>query len=390
MLYLVSQKEIKSVYELRSKTISIGNVSDMAQLYMKKVAKASGILNDVRFKSRSVDESIMLLRESKIDAIFLFAPKSYVKKFLDNGLFISSIPTDFLSTLTTKEGLKNQKYKIDGRLVTTLKSPNFVIAPVDTLDSDWVKKIESIAEDFGCMKSLKVPEPFYGLIHPELLNAVANYDNRIKDAQNKHNIREAVQVSLLNTKLNNDKMVYTYQISNTSPTDVNVSFLYIKTSALDQSPIKAHHLFKNSAFDTRYSIEKSSSKLVSFVYYNPFAIQVKKLPIELVFRDLRYDANSDESRVMIVPSIIGDDVLASHRFTIPTKPCKENGRKFEEFTINSTQRSSSSSISFGVPSVSKPSKQDVSTTQKLLDGSSSKSSKEDFATKKLIDLGTSK
>lgn len=304
VLFLVSHEEIKSVYDLRSKTLSIGNISDIAQVYLQKVAKNSGILQDIRFKSYSINKSMNALDKKEIDAFFLFAPISYMNKFLDKGFYISSVPKDFYSVLNTKEGLKRLKYKINGRMISSFKTPTFLVSPLASADIELVDKIGVVADKFGCMDNVKIPNAFYGQLHPELLNAIAKKKENdlaslvLDDLAAK---RFAIKVSFYNKKIEDDKHVYLYKVHNTSNEDINVSFDHFETKLFDRSTIKPHHLFKINTKKANMKVLKKSEKLVSFTYENPFASRIKPFNLILVFKDERYDDN-----YVSISSRIGD------------------------------------------------------------------------------------
>ena len=173
ILYLVSKEDIKSIYDLRRKKISVGNISDISQVYLKDIANDSGVMLDINFKSFDLKDSMQKIRQGEIDAFFMFAPKNKVATILKNKLHISSTPNDFLKVLNDKQGLNTLKYKIDGRLIRSYKVPNYVVGLVETLDAEMPKKVRAVVEAFGCYKQAKIPDAFYGNPHPELMNIMA-------------------------------------------------------------------------------------------------------------------------------------------------------------------------------------------------------------------------
>jgi len=126
VLHLVGNSEIKSIYDLRFKKVSIGDVSDIAQVYLKNVAQKSGMIKDIEYKSLSIDDSIVALRDGEIDAFFLFAPKEYIYKYLENNFYISSVPDDIRTGISLEEGLNILKYKINERVLQTFQTPNYI------------------------------------------------------------------------------------------------------------------------------------------------------------------------------------------------------------------------------------------------------------------------
>lgn len=287
ILYLVSKEEIASVYDLRQKSISVGNISDIAQVYLNDVIKESGVGLDINFKSLSLEDSIKKVREGELDAFFIFAPMSKVTEIANGGLYVSTTPDDFLKVLNKKQGLESVKYKIDDRIVTSYKSPNFLVAIVQTLDVAFAAKIKEVVLAFECYKNVKIPDPFYGNVHPELQNAILSIladanAQKLLDAKD-----EAISISFYKESKQEKGKLYYYQIENVSSDDVNLSFENMKTKAFDNYAFKPRHLLKLQMRDTVIEMRAKSKKLISFAYSNPFATRVEDMNIELNFKETR-------------------------------------------------------------------------------------------------------
>ena len=321
VLHLVSNKQINSIFDLRYKKISIGDVSDIAQIYLKNAAQKSGMIKDIQFKSLSIEDSIKALDKGKIDAFFLFAPKQYIYKYLKNNFYISSIPQEIKSEINMEEGLKVLKYKINERVVHTLQTPNYLISPLATLDLNITNKIEVVAKKFGCFKSMKIPKEFYGQLHPELLNIYEKIkaelaaqklkDDAAKKAaldaanliKNKSDLRNAVNIAFSGKKIFDNYTEYIYTITNKTPKITNVNFEYIKTNFFDKYSVKPHHVIKLSSTTRKIPIDANSSKVITFKYKNTFALNIDNLSVDLVFKDLRYN-----DRILNIPLVIGESI----------------------------------------------------------------------------------
>lgn len=310
VLYLVSREEIKSIYDFRGKNISTGKVTDIAQIYLKNALKDTGILKDIDFKALSIDASIKALEDKEIDVFFLFAPKNHIYKFLKKGFYISSIPNMLRTELNTQEGLSVVKYKIDDRLILTYQSPNFLVSPLATLDVDIVKKIEIVANRYGCFNTLKIPKAFFGQVHPELLKALELLKAKLEaekqaklDADALALEKDGVSISYVETKKYDEYVDYIYKVSNITTEPRKVIFQYIKTKYFDQFAIKPHHVLTLNTKSEQLSIEPNSEKIISFRYKNPFTIRIENLKVELVFKDAKFT-----DKRIILPLTIGDNL----------------------------------------------------------------------------------
>jgi len=302
ILYLVSKKEIKSIYDLRRKSISVGNISDMAQIYLQEIAKNSGVILDINFKSYSFADSMQMLSNDKLDAFFIFAPKRKIINMVKKGLYISSMPDDFTKVLSTKSGLKKVKYKIDGRLVRSYKVPNFVVGVVDTLDTKINDKVKDVVRAFECYKQVKVPDAFYGNVHPYLAKAIASIQAEIDAKKLLNEKRDALTIKFFKEKKSSDSKLYYYQINNTSSDDVNLTFTTSKTKAFDKYAFKPRHLLNIQLANPIIEVKANSKKLISFKYHNPFSTRLKNLKLDLNFK--RKDTDGQE---FSIPLIIGDE-----------------------------------------------------------------------------------
>ena len=338
VLYLVSNKQIDSIFDLRYKKVSIGDVSDIAQIYLKNAAQKSGMIKDIQFKSLSIEDSIKALDKGKIDAFFLFAPKQYIYKYIKNNFYISSIPSEIRSEINMEEGLKVLKYKINERVVQTLQTPNYLISPLATLDLNIINKIEVVAKKFGCFKSMKIPKAFYGQLHPELLNIYEKLKaeraaQKLKDdaakkaalsvanlVKNKDNLRNAVNITFTQKKEFDNYTEHIYTITNKTSKITNVNFEYIKTNFFDQSSVKPHHVIKLSSTTRKIPVDANSSKVISFKYKNTFAINIENVTVDLVFKDLRYN-----DRILNVPLVIGESNILNMSTNI-SKDSKNSGK----------------------------------------------------------------
>jgi len=302
ILYLVSKKEIKSIYDLRRKSISVGNISDMAQIYLQEIAKNSGVILDINFQSYSFSDSMQMLSNDKLDAFFIFAPKRKIIDMVKKGLYISSMPDDFTKVLSTKSGLKKVKYKIDGRLVRSYKVPNFVVGVVNTLDTKINDKVKDVVRAFECYKQVKVPDAFYGNVHPYLAKAIEDIQAEIDAKKLLNEKRDALTIKFFKEKKSSGSKLYYYQINNASSDDVNLTFTTAKTKAFDRYAFKPRHLLNIQLANPIIEVKANSKKLISFKYHNPFSTRLKNLKLDLNFK--RKDADGQE---FSIPLIIGDE-----------------------------------------------------------------------------------
>lgn len=298
LLFLVSKNEISSIYDLRGKTISTGSVNDIAQIYLKNGLTDTGVLDTIRFRAMNVDDSLKALEKKEIDLFFMFAPKDYIYKFLKKGFYISSIPTKIRESLNKEQGLEVVKYKIDERVVLTYQTPKFSIAPLTTLDTNIVQKIEVVAKKFGCFENMKIPPAFFGAVHPEFLKAyeAARLAALEKQKQN------GIAISFVELRKYDAYKDYIYKVSNDTNETINVDFEYIDTKYFDDSAVKAHHILKLNTKSDRLSIDPKSEKIISFKYQNNFALRVNDLKVDLIFRDTRF-----ADKKFVLPLVIGDN-----------------------------------------------------------------------------------
>ena len=301
ILFLVSNQEINSLYDLRDKILSVGEVSDIAQVYIQSMIKDNGIIRDIHFQSLSVNDSIKALEKKKIDAFFLFAPKETIYTYLKKGFHISSIPSDMRKHLNNEEGLSSFKYKIDERIVRTYKVPNFVVSPIATLDTDITRKIEVVGDKFGCFDTIKVPKAFFGQLHPEFLKIAEALRLKKLAEQNKQKAMEELTIKFFQKTKYPEYTDYVYKVSNNTEAELLVSFEYFKTKLFDDYAIKPHHMIKLALPNSVIKLDANSTKLLSFQYKNPFTLRVDKdITIDLIFKDLRYT-----DRFLTIPLEIG-------------------------------------------------------------------------------------
>ncbi len=217
---------------------------------------------------------------------------------MKKGFYISSIPSKIRQSINKEQGLSVVKYKIDKRLVLSYQTPKFSIAPLSTLDTNIVQKIEVVAKKFGCFENMKIPPAFYGAVHPEFLKAyeAAKLTALEKQKQN------GITISFVELRKYDNYKDYIYKITNETDEVINVDFEYIKTKYFDDMAVKAHHILKLNTKSSRLSIDAKSEKIVSFKYQNSFALRLKDLPVDLVFKDTRFT-----DKKFVLPLVIGDN-----------------------------------------------------------------------------------
>jgi len=294
-LYLVSKKTITSINDLRGMKVSTGLSSNIAQLYLSNISKNSGIKLDITYKSLDVDDSIYALKNDKIDAIFLFAPQNYAKKFSKHDLNISSLPDDFFANLSFKKGLNRESYYIGDERIRTFSVQNFVIAPKNTLDTKINVKIEAMVSAFGCYQSLQNIDSFYGEMHEMVKEAVGSIHKRIEK-------ENAISITLRTVEKVDNGSKYIFDISNGSDSDMNITFEGFETNAFDNIPIKPRHLIEVVPSGD-LGIKAKSEKMVSFIYKNPFLYTIKKKKIKTIYKNL----SVKDSKVEFFLTI-GDDL----------------------------------------------------------------------------------
>jgi hypothetical protein len=282
LLYIVSKKEIKSVYDLMGAIVSTGKISNISQIYLNDIIKNSGLNLDINFESLDMKDSLKALKKGSIDAIFMFESKEYIYDLLKSGFKISSMPKDMSDLLKKEKGLIEYKYKIDNRLILTYKVPNYIIAPLETLDTQIGKKIEAVVDKFECYKNIQNIDPFYGKIHPNVKDAIANIINKNGSLSDD---KGGISISFEKIKKVDDKKTYYYSINNTSSKDINVSFDYYKTEIFDTTSIKPRHVLSNFPQGV-IEVKSDSKRMISFIYENRFSIKVEDAKVEGVFKDL--------------------------------------------------------------------------------------------------------
>jgi TRAP-type uncharacterized transport system substrate-binding protein len=290
VLYIVSKIKIDSIYDLRGKRISTGNISNFAQVYLSDMLQNSGLSTDISFRSYSFDKSINLIKSDKIDMIFMFSKPKDFQKLQKHNLVISSIPKDAFQFLKRNKGLNPYNYKVGDKIINTLSAPNYIVAPLETLDIDISKKIEAIVDKFECYKNIQNIDPFYGAIHPEVKDAISRIRVRNKAADELNNKLNSIVIKLDDTKVVDNQTQYVYRVYNDSKYDANITFDHYRTKLFDNTAIKARHVLDNFP-KGNINIKPFKSKLVSFTYENRFTTKVKDTKINLIFKDLVNDGN---------------------------------------------------------------------------------------------------
>ncbi len=295
-LFLISKKDINSIYDLRAKNVSIGNISNISQIYLKDIAKNAGVLLDINFKTLSKRDSIKALKNDQVDAIFIFAPKRYMNLAKKNGLKVISLPKDFFKYLTITKGVKVDKLKFNKKSISTLSIPNFVIAHPFINPED----LEALVYGFKSSKNLQRIDSFYGKIHDGFFDALLN--SKLKKAKQKIQKakRDAIEFKFVDRVKYQNETRFLYSIRDNSEFDINVTFDYFKTKDFDKSPIKPRHLLK--ILPDKVILKSNSERVISISYSNPFNTRVDA-KVNLVFIN-----ESDKENKIEIPLIIGDNL----------------------------------------------------------------------------------
>ncbi len=291
LLYLISKKPITSIIDLRSMRISTGLSSNIAQLYLDNITKNSGIKLDITYKSIDLDHSLYALDNDEIDAIFLFGPADYVKKIQKAKFILNSLPDDFFSNLTLKQGLNRESFMAGDKYIRTFSVPNFIIAPKNTLDTKIETKIEAMVSAFECYRTIQNIDAYYGDIHEMVKASISNIHKRIED-------ENALSVALVGTQKVDNGRKYVIEFSNASSTDMNITFEGFETKAFDKSPIKPRHLIEILP-EGIIEIKAKSHKSVSYVYQNPFLQEIRKKKIRVIYKNLTVENSKIEFSLTI-------------------------------------------------------------------------------------------
>ncbi|MEA3354642.1 MAG: TAXI family TRAP transporter solute-binding subunit [Campylobacterota bacterium] len=277
LLYIVSKKKIDSIYDLRGTKISTGKISNIAQVYLKDIIENSGMAMDISFKSFDMEKSLKALKNDSIDMIFIFSSQNNIEEILNSGFKISSIPADMFRFFKKRKGLIEYNYKVDNKYISTVKAPNYLIAPLETLDDAIGKKIEAMVYKYGCYKNIQNIDPHYGKIHPGVKTAISNIRNYT-------NSTGLINVVFQSAKRSSDRVNYFYKIYNSSSLDMNVTFDHYETKLFDDTPIKPRHVIENFPKGI-IKLKPKSDRIVTFVYKNNFTSKIKQTDVELVFKD---------------------------------------------------------------------------------------------------------
>lgn len=285
-LFFVAKKKINSIDEMRNMRISSGLASNIAQLYMDDISKNSGTKLDIIYESLDLDDSIYALMHDKIDAIFIFGPKSYAKKFTQNNLIINSLPNDFFTNLSIKKGLNRDALNLNGERIRTLSVQNFIIAPKNSLDAKLNSKVEAMVSAFECYRTIQNIDAYYGDLHPLVKEAVGSIHERIEN-------ENAIHVRFSHSEPVDNGRRYIYTLSNHSQNDMNITFEGFYTRAFDAIPIKPRHLIEVIPSGSLL-LKAQSSEMVSFVYANPFLYTIGKQSIKVVYKNLTVEDSKVE------------------------------------------------------------------------------------------------
>lgn len=295
VLYMIAKRKIKSIYEMRGMTIATGKVTNLAQIYLSDMARNSGISLNINYTSLEFEAALEALAADDVDMIFMFGPTSYVRDAVEKDFIVSSFTPQMKKLLQKRQGLLNFTYKIDKERIATYKVPNYVIAPLVTLDTEIAKKIKALVDTFACYKRIQNIDPFYGQLHPEVKNAIA----QLRAEEANLNNKGSVKLSLINVKKEKGDTKYFFQLQNSYAQDVNVTFDYYKTKLFDSTAFKPRHVL--DVFPKgKIEVKANNSRLVSFIYKNNFTTRIKQSEISLIFQDL-----TNKSTIS-VPLEIGD------------------------------------------------------------------------------------
>ena len=277
ILYLVSKKEINSIVDLRYKEVSTGLSSNIAQLYLNNIAKNSGVELSIGYNSMDIDDSLDALENNKIDAIFMFAPYSYIRKITKKGFTIRSLPNDFFSNFSIKKGLNRYSYDIEDRYIRTFSVQNFIIAPKTTLDKNIALKVESMISSFGCYKSIQNIDAFYGDIYPSVKDSVNDIQQRVDK-------EDSINFYLSKKAKTSDGTRFVYYATNNSSSDMNITLDEFRTNKFDNVPIKPRHLLSITP-SGNIELKAKSEKMITIIYKNTFLYRVKPTRLEVIFKN---------------------------------------------------------------------------------------------------------
>jgi len=290
ILYLVAKRPIKSIYNFRGMKISVGNISNMAQVYLNDMLQNSGIAPYIEFKGYDFNTSLNLIKKDKLDALFMFGDESYKQKIKEEGLYALALPLDALRFLKKRKGLIPYSYTFNDKVVTTFSVPNFLVAPLKTLDIDISKKIEAMVDQFQCYKKIQNIDPIYGAIHPDVKNAIANIRAREKKESELSQKLNSIEITLQKKQNIQDSTQYIYEVANHSKFDQNISFDYYRTKLFDKTAIKPRHVLNNFPKGV-IEVKAKSQRVVTFIYKNNFTTKIKDTNITVVFKDLSNKGN---------------------------------------------------------------------------------------------------
>jgi len=264
-IYLVTKDfSISSIYDLRNKTVAVGDRNNLAASYLMRIAKKYGVSQEINTKAIGEIEAIKELNNGTVDAIFVFASKRYNRSL--RGLDINNLPNDFITVLKKQSGLNKFRTR---KGVSTIKASNFVIVSND-LDYDALFKVVKNLQKKR-VKILKSLNPQIGILNSNISSILNEIQQDLAPKQivqkksSKKIIspnvveKEDIEFKLIDSSLDGDKLQLYYHIINNTDNMINMKFDSIRTKSLDEYPFKVRHLFKiNQLF---LSIDKNSKKM---------------------------------------------------------------------------------------------------------------------------------
>ena len=285
ILYLISKKKINSIEDMRNMRVSTGLSSNMAQLYLANIATSTGTPLDISYHSFDFEDSMGALERNEIDVIFMFASEEYVQTFAGSDFKIRSLPNEFFNSLKSIKGLHPHSFYVNKERIQTVEVQNFLIAPKNTLDTSINLKIEAMVSAFECYNTIQNIDPFYGELHEALKPAITKIHERI-------NLEEAINFTLKSKVKSDGGMKYVYEVRNDSTEDMNITLKELRTKSFDTIPIRPRHLI-TVVPSGDIGIKKNSTKVVSFLYKNPFIYNIKKREIAIVYKNLTVKESED-------------------------------------------------------------------------------------------------
>lgn len=305
-----------SLYDLRGKRVATGEVSDLAQVYLRHAARKAGIGGIIQYKALPSDQAYEALEKKGVDAAFLVVPQRMLSAYADADLPVRSLPKELSDPVRELGAWEDTVVSFKTKKVNTFKTPLFLVASSDLPQEKSEPMVYALAQ-LGIDPTQK-PNPAYGPLFPGagdiLQNALekeqaykaslvqqakdqaakeeearkkAEEEAKRKAEEAKRKAEEAARkkpfvITLVDVHGQGSKQILYYTVTSQLEKPATLLYQGIVTDDLDIYPIKPRHLF--TAVPETFTLEPGKTKILALTYHNIFGT-LPPISGEIVLRE---------------------------------------------------------------------------------------------------------